>query len=212
MRHRKRTSAIRSLVAAGVLAGTVALPARPALAACHSFTVAVDPATIGEGGAVTLTVRRDAAVAPSQVDVSTVDESARAAEDYERLERTISFTDETEQTLTLSTTDDDADEAIETFLVRLSNPGGCAVNPNFVLGPDARVRIRDNEVTMSPSPSPEPTDAPSPSPEPSPSPTATERASADDTGGGLSAVALAGIVGATLVIVAGAVWLLRRRT
>lgn len=204
MSRRTGTSTIRMLVAAGVAAGTVALSGGTAVAACHAFTVEVDPVTVREGGTVTITVRRDAAIAPSQVDVSTVDEDAIAGEDYERLEQTVSFTDETEQTLTLSTTDDDADEGVETFLVRLSNPGGCAVNPNFVLGPDARVSIRGADAA--PSPSPEPTEEPSPEPSPSP----TDRASAESAGGGLPAVALAAAA-AALVIAAAVVWLLRRR-
>jgi hypothetical protein len=206
MQRRTGTSAVRMLVAAGIAVGTIALAGGPAVAACHAFSLEVDPATVREGGTVTITVRRDAAVAPSQVDVSTVDEDAIAGEDYERLDQTVSFTDETEQTLTISTTDDDTDEGVETFLVRLSNPGGCAVNPNFVLGPDARVQIRGADAA--PSPSPEPTEEPSPSPEPSPTP--TERASDESTGGGLPAVALAAAA-AALVIVAGVVWFLRRR-
>jgi hypothetical protein len=209
MRHRTGISTIRMLVAAGVVGGTVALSAGPAVAACHAFTVEVEPATIREGGIVTITVRRDAAVAPSQVDVSTVDEDAIAGEDYEGLEETVSFTRETERTLTLSTTDDDADEGVETLLVRLSNPGGCSVNPSFVLGPDARVRIRGADAAA-PSPSPEPTEEPSESPEPSPSPSLTEAASDESTGGGLPAVALAAAA-AALVIIAGVVWFLRRR-
>jgi len=208
MQRRTGTSAIRMLVAAGVVAGTVALAGGPAVAACHAFSLEVNPATVREGGTVTITVRRDAAVAPSQVDVSTVDEDAIGGEDYESLNQTVSFTRETERTLTLSTTDDDTDEGVETFLVRLSNPGGCSVNPSFVLGPDARVRIRGADAA--PSPTPEPTEEPSDSPEPTPIPSPTERASDESPGGGLPAVALAAAA-AALVIVAGLVWFIRRR-
>lgn len=190
-------------LAAALLSATVVLTGEPVLAACHAFTVEADPATLTEGGEVTVTVSRDAAVDPSQIDVSTVDGTARSGRDYARLRRTVSFTDETEQTFTIATRDDDSDESAERFRVHLSNPGGCAANPSFVVGPDAQVIVRDNDAA----PAPQET---SPSPDPVPSPTATGLA-AEETDGGLSGPAVAGIVLVAFALGALAVGLLRRR-
>lgn len=197
------------------LAGAIALSERPALAACHSFTVQVEPPALREGDRVTVTVRRDAAIAPSQIDVSTADATATAGEDYEGVDRTVAFTDETQLTFEISTTDDDVDEPAETFRVRLSNPRGCSVNPSFVVGPPARVTLRDDDAapppTVTPSPTTEAGDETA-TPTPLPSPTFTERAAGEEDGGGLSAAALAGILAAALAIalvVAGLLW--RRR-
>ncbi|MEX2292322.1 MAG: Calx-beta domain-containing protein, partial [Acidimicrobiales bacterium] len=121
------------------------LAAPPAHAACHAFTVAVSPGTLDEGGTVRITVSRDAAVNPSSIDVSTVDGSAHAGSDYTAVDETVSFSSETTKTLTLHTTDDASSEPAETFRVHLSNPGGCAVNPNFSIGPDAQVTIKASD-------------------------------------------------------------------
>lgn len=128
-----------------LVAGPVVVPAPAVRAVCHSFTVQASPAQIGEGGTVTVTVNRDAGFAPSQVDVSTVDETARAGEDYTALQETVAFTTETERRFPIPITDDASAEGAETFRVHLSNPGGCPPNPNFVVGPDATVSISDNE-------------------------------------------------------------------
>jgi hypothetical protein len=198
---------LRALLVPAVLLALIVFPAGPALAACHSFTVEADPDAVGEGRMVTVIVRRDAAVAPSQVDVSTVDGTATAGEDYRPLDRTVSFTSETEQTLTVRTIDDGSAEPRERFRVRLSNPGGCAPNPNFVVGPDARVTIRDDDAAPSPTPEAEET-SPSPAAAPTPTETALE---AEETGGGLSGPAVGGIVAAVLVIGALTWAFLRRR-
>jgi hypothetical protein len=208
-----RSSLHRILAVAALAAAAVVLTGSPAVAACHSFTVEVSPATVREGGEVTVTVRRDAAVDPSQIDVSTVDGTARARRDYTPLRRTVSFTTETEQTFTISTGDDSSDERAERFRVHLSNPGGCAANPSFVVGPDAQVMIRDNDAAPPPSPTPQTTegDEASPEPEASPSPAESPLAADDESGGGSSAPAIAGVVAALVIGTAAAYWLVRRR-
>lgn len=198
----------RRLAPAALLALIVVFPTSPALAACHSFTVEVDPGGVIEGRRVTVTVRRDAAVAPSQIDVSTVDGTAVAGDDYRGLNRTVSFTSETEQTLTVRTIDDDLEEPRERLRVHLSNPDGCAPNPNFAVGPDPRVTIRDNDAAPEPSPTPE-VEETSPS-LPAPTPTETGLA-AEETGGGLSGPAIGAIV-AVILAIGALIWgLLRRR-
>jgi Calx-beta domain-containing protein len=220
---------IASALAAGVLASG------PVSAACHHFTVTASPATVTEGGKVTVTVSRDAGLAASQIDVSTIDETAKAGRDYTAVKRTVSFTSETEQKFSLSTTNDSTDEPNETFRLHLSNPGGCSINTDFQIDPDARVTIRDNDAAPRPSPttpaprptattttvssptaptSPVPTLTESPSPLLSPSPTESPLAAAPSSdGGGLSGGAIAGIVigAAALVGAATAVQLRRRR-
>lgn len=138
---------LRWLLAVAVLLGwSLAVAAPPAEAGCHSFTVAASPDRVREGATVTVTVRRDNAINPSQVDVSSVDETARGGQDYPTVRQTIAFTGtDTQRTFTVATTDDRVSEQGETFRLHLSNPGGCAVNPNFVIGPDARVTIDDND-------------------------------------------------------------------
>lgn len=131
-----------------VMAGAcfIAFDAHPAGAACHAFEVTAQPASVAEGAAVQVTVSRDGAVGTSQIDVETVDGTARGGTDYEAVaRRTISFTNETSQTFPIPTRDDAERESAETFRVRLSNPGGCTVNPNFSVGPDATVTIGAND-------------------------------------------------------------------
>jgi cobalamin biosynthesis Mg chelatase CobN len=136
---------VRRLFVAGAFAlASLALLDRPALAACHHFTVTVAPATVTEGGAVTVTVSRDGSVGGSHVDLSTIDETAKAGQDYTAVRQTVSFTTELSKTLQLHTTDDAAVEGGETLRLHLSNPGGC-VNTNYVLDPDAKVTIADND-------------------------------------------------------------------
>lgn len=146
----------RLLVTSTVVAVGLTVGQQPASAACHSFTVAADPGSVSEGGTVTVTVTRDAGVNPSRVDVSSVDETARAGEDFPAVQRTISFTTETQQTFTVVVTDDSMPESAETFRLHLSNPGGCAVNPNFVVGADARVTIPANDTAGTTSPTTRP--------------------------------------------------------
>lgn len=151
------------LLAGAVLSALwVVVAVAPAVAACHAFTVSAEPSSVGEGGSVTITVSRDANVAPSNVDVETIDEAAQAGTDYGGVaRRTVSFSNETEQAFDVDTVDDTEAEQAETFRVHLSNPGGCAVNPNYVVGPDAMVTIVDNdEPTTTAPPSPPTTGAP----------------------------------------------------
>jgi hypothetical protein len=143
-----------------LIVGAVVLPAGPAWAGCHAWTVSVSPDTVTEGGTVTVKVTRDGAVNPSQVDISTVDESAHAPDDYTAASQTLKYTIETAQTFTVATVDDGTAGGPKTFRLHLSNPGGCAVNPNYVLGPDARVTINDNGAAVtSPATSPASTSA-----------------------------------------------------
>jgi len=135
----------RSLLALVVLSGfAVAVPA-PAQAACHAFTISAAPTTVAEGGTVTVTVGRDAGVNPSSVEVVSVNETAVAGQDYTAVQRRVSMSTETSQTFTVATTNDSTPEPAETFKLHLQNAGGCAVNPNFGYGPDARVTIQDND-------------------------------------------------------------------
>lgn len=123
-----------------------------AVAACHAFEVTVEPASVAEGTVVQVTVSRDGAVGASQIDVETVDGTARGGADYTAVSRrTISFTNETSQTFPVQTTDDSEREPAESFRVHLSNPGGCTVNPNFSVGPDATVTIAANDDAAAPS-------------------------------------------------------------
>lgn len=150
----------RSKIIAAMAVAAVAIvhPVGDAVAACHAFTVTADPATVAEGGGVTVTVARDAAIGQSQVDVETVDAGATGSSDYEPVaRRTIEFTSETEQSFPLATIDDGEAEGPETFRLHLSNPAGCTVNPNFVVGPDAEVTITDNDSAATPAAPPAPT-------------------------------------------------------
>jgi hypothetical protein len=134
-----------------------------ALAACHHFTVAASPNPVAEGQTLTVTVSRDGAVNPSHVDVSTVDETAKAGQDYVALHRTMSFTNETKQSFSVSILDDKLTaEPAQTFKLHLSNPGGCAINPNYVLDPDVRVTIAENDSAPASSTSAAPTASSSP--------------------------------------------------
>lgn len=144
----------RTAVAVAVVAGVTIAGQRPALAACHAFEIAVSPGSVAEGGTVTVTVTRDAGVNPSSIDVSSVNETAQAGSDFPAVQRTISFTTETQQTFTVAVTNDAAAEPAEAFRLHLSNPRGCPVNPNFVVGADARVIIPANDTAPTTPPPP----------------------------------------------------------
>ena len=153
-KRRRRGPRLRVALAGGGLVAVAALlglapSLRPltVLAACHHFTVRASPSTVTAGGTVTATVSRDAALAPSHVDVSSVDETAKAGEDYQAVTRTIQFQSDTSQSFPVQTLRDNEATPSETFRLHLSNPGGCAVNPNFVLDPDVRVTIRAASTT-----------------------------------------------------------------
>jgi hypothetical protein len=134
-----------ALAAAFLAGGMLVVGASPSEAACHAFTIKVSPASVTEGAAVKVTVSRDGAVNPSSIHVSSVDETATAGSDYSAVDKTVSFTNDTEQSFNVATTNDAAVEPSETFRLHMSNPGGCAVNPNFSVGPDAKVTIADND-------------------------------------------------------------------
>lgn len=207
-----------------------------ASAGCHAFTVEASPSTVSEGGTVSVTVRRDNNFNPSNVDVSTVDESAKVNQDYTEFKKTVSFTNEKEQTFNaaISIRDDSSFEPPETFKLRLSNGGGCQINPSFSYG-SATVTIQDNDPSPAPPPqvqspkptpatsptqqqttSPSPTASPSPSPEsPSPEASPTESpsplAKTKDDGGGAPVALIVAI--AAFVLGGGAgvgLWLLRK--
>ena len=189
-------------LAAALLAGHAAVSPTIAFAACHHFTVKASPTTVPEGGKVTITVSRDGNLAPSNVDVSTVDETAKGGQDYQPFHKTFSFTNETLQPDTVQTLNDQQPGSDKTFRLHLSNPGGCAVNPNYVLDPDARVTVQETTAAAA-------TSAAS-----APSPTAATQATgspntaasmADHTQVAVSAIAV-------LVVIAGGWLLLRRRS
>lgn len=157
------------VVAAAMLCALWVGAAPPAWAACHAFEVKAEPGNVAEGSSVKVTISRDANVAPSNIDVETIDGTA-GGDDYAGVaRRTVSFSNETEQSFDIATVDDSASESAETFRVHLSNPGGCAVNTNYVVGPDATVSITDNDAA--PTTAPPTTDAPSSTATPSTSDT-----------------------------------------
>jgi hypothetical protein len=154
----------RLVLAVLVVAGVAVVSAPPAMAACHSFTIKVSPSTVAEGGAVTVTVTRDAALADSSVRVTSVNGSAAAGQDFPAVDHTVAMTGSaTSQTFAVTTVNDTAPEPTEMFSLHLSNGAGCAVNPNFQYGSDAAVQIQDNDAapatTQSPAVTPAPTAA-----------------------------------------------------
>lgn len=143
MRRPVRT-ALRLFVPAATVTALIAVATGPAAAACHAFTVEVDPATPAEGEAVTVTIRRDAAVNPSSVRVRTVEGTATGGADYAELDERVEFDTGTEQTRTVDVLDDDAQEDDETFDIELSEGEGCEVNPDFTYD-SATVTIQDDD-------------------------------------------------------------------
>src|SRR5207248_8404377 len=117
-----------------------------ALAQCQHFSVSADPQFANEGQTVTVTVSRDGAIGPSNVDVSTVDESAKAGDDYTKLSKTVSFSTDTSQTFPVPIATHSTPEGDRTFRLHLSNPGGCTVNTAYQLDGDVRVFIHANGV------------------------------------------------------------------
>jgi hypothetical protein len=223
---------LRTVIVTLVCGLMLILPAR-ANAGCHSWTVKTSPSSVAEGAKVTVTVSRDAAVNPSDVHVSTVDESAKAPADYTKLDEQVELTSETSKTLSITITNDTAAEGSETFRVHLSDPGGCAVNPNYKVGPDAKVTIQASD-QAAPTTRPAAATQPAGRVEPtvttlaaaSPSPTATTEATpapsatftplagpGENGGGGFPTGAVVGIVLGALAIAGGAglLWY-RRRT
>lgn len=143
MRRPFRT-ALRLFVPAATVTALITVATGPAAAACHAFTVEVDPATPAEGETVTVTIRRDAAVNPSSVRVRTVEGTATGGADYAELDERVEFDTGTEQTRTVDVLDDDAQEDDETFDIELSEGEGCEVNPDFTYD-SATVTIQDDD-------------------------------------------------------------------
>lgn len=201
---RQRARRIRALLGVAALAGLlVVATGAPAAAACHAFTVQVDPAEPAEGATVTVTIQRDAAVQPSSVRVRTVDETATAGSDYAGVDERVEFTDGTEQQRQIDVLDDDSAEDDETFRVELSDAEGCEVNPNFTYD-SATVTIQDDDEPAQASPSPEP----SPTPETAPTDTGADT---EDATGGLPETGAAGLAGLGLAGVLAAAAIRRRR-
>jgi cell division septation protein DedD len=137
---------LRAILIAGLAVGSTVWAAPVANAGCHAFTVSAS-SPVTEGGSTTVTVTRDAAVADSSITVSTVDGTAKAGSDYAGTQRRIDFTgSSTSQAFTIATANDSAVEPAESFTLVMSNPGGCAVNPNFDFDDTASVTINDNDV------------------------------------------------------------------
>lgn len=217
----------RALVAATVLLGAALVFGAPsARAACHAFTVSVNPVTVAETGKTTITVTRDGSVADSSVRVSTRNETAVAPGDYNTLDERVNFTgSEKSKTFDVAMVNDAADEPNETFKVRVSDGAGCAPNPSYSYSPDATVTITDDDPappppptptpvppTPSPTPSPTPTPTPTPSPTPTPTPTPTATLFAlEEEDGGSGVAWLAAGLAAAAVVSAGGYWFWRRR-
>ena len=215
--------------------GVIQVVSGTAQSACHAFTVSASPADPAEGARVTVTVRRDGAVNPSSVRVSTIDETARAPTDYTRLNQEVQFDAQTSRTLTIAIHNDATPEGMESFKIHLSDPDGCQSNTNYTLGSDVRITIGANDATPKPTQPPAPAPAPMttappsttrpPSPSPSPSASPTESpteeptdspftfAEPDETGGGSAILALAvfGILAGLSVAGFGG-WLLWQRS
>jgi hypothetical protein len=237
---RKMRWGARALGLGGMLAGLIVVNSGSALAACHHFTVTAAPTSVAEGGKVLVTVSRDGNVAPSSIDLSTVDETAKSGTDYVAIHQAVSFTNEVQKQYTLSTIDDHLAEPSQTFRLHLSNPSGCAVNPNYVVDPDVRVTIKDNDAKPTQMPTTKPTataaakptvvpvsPTPTSSAKPSPRASKTIKASTSPTSspsqspsrvvaagssssGGAGGV-LALVAGILIVAVAGGTFVLRRR-
>jgi cobalamin biosynthesis Mg chelatase CobN len=136
----KRKLQLTTVLGAVTLSMVFGMPG--ASAACHRFSTEVSPASVQEGGTVTVVVSRDNAAADSGIRVSTVDGTARAGSDFAALDQQVNFTgSETERSIQIQITDDQASEGAESFNVHLSDPSGCAVNPNFSVAADKTVTI-----------------------------------------------------------------------
>lgn len=166
-----RNARLRLLTVVALVAMSLTFGAQAAFATCHRFSVEATPERAFEGDTVTLTVSRLSASADSSVVISTVADSATAA-DFSALEQRLSFVgSEREKTAQVQIVDDAQRESTESFFVRLSAPQGCAGGPAFILPDDLAVTIIANDLPGSaPPPAPAPAPAPAPEPEPEPEP------------------------------------------
>ncbi len=221
-----------------LIIGSVFLTAPPASAACHLASFVGAPYTVSEGASkVTITVERDGTVAPGTIDYTTVDGTAKAGSEYTAKGGTLTFTTgpaEKQKSFDVVIKNDTADENSESLQVRLDNAQGCFVAGNN--GTTATVTITDNDPKPQPTqkttqsstpapktstpastPTPTVTATPTPTPTTTPTPTPTDTdsptplAQPDESNGGLSGGAVAGIIAAVVVVGGGAVYFVRRR-
>jgi len=223
------------LLLAGIL---VVAPAPGALAACHRFDLEVSEDSPDEGGSVTVTVSRDGAADDSGVRVGAINGTARAGSDFTDFDQQVNFTgDATERSFVISIVSDGTAEPAETFTLRLTQPTGCSVNPNFDLADPVAVRISASQGSAAPpAPAPAPPPAPAPTPAPAPAPGSPVRPTApatpseeptpeetetatpspsptmeeDSDGGGISPQLIVGVLALLGAIGVGA-WLLNQR-
>jgi hypothetical protein len=208
-------SKLQAAAALGVVALTLVLGVPGASAACHSFSTEVSPASVQEGGTVSVVVRRDNGRADSHVRVSTVDGTAKGGSDFAALDQQVNFTgSETQRSFQIQVIDDPTSEGPETFNVHLSEPGGCSVNPNFVLTPDRMVTIAASDAapaaTTRPATATTAAVATTTSPATTTSTEPAETGEDSDDEGGLSGGTIAAIV-VLVLIAAGAVVAISRR-
>jgi hypothetical protein len=154
---------------------------RPASGApCDFFTLEPSTDSVREGNRVTLTVKRKGAEKPSSVRVRTQNGSADAPEDFAELDERVEFrTNETSETVSISTKQDDVHEGLESFTVELSDGEKCYEDSQVIHGAPSRVQIRDDDpiAASTATPSAGPTDEPEETETPEPSATPTEEPS-----------------------------------
>jgi Calx-beta domain-containing protein len=211
----KRKLELAATLTAVALSLVLGMPG--ASAACHSFSTEVSPAGVQEGGTVTVVVSRDNGRADSNVRVSTVDGTAKGASDFAPLNQQVNFTgSETQRSFQIQIIDDPGSEGPETFLIHLSEPGGCSVNPNFVLAPDRTVTIAASDAASAATTRPATATTAAAATTTSPATTTSSKPAETETGedsgdeGGLSGGTIAAIV-VLVLIAAGAVVAISRR-
>lgn len=150
------------------IAGALTLgPAIPASAACHEFRFDRDAYTVAESaGSITITVSRDAGLAPSSIGYETRDGTAKAGQDYTARSGRLEYSTQISLSFSVPVTNDSLDESNETFQVHLHDPSGCAPMPNFDVDDPSTVTIQDDDAAPPPPP-------PHPPPPASTTPTAT---------------------------------------
>lgn len=215
MRARRSVPALIGTLA---MIATIGALAPPAFAGCHAFEVDA-PSRVREGDDVTVTVTRDNDLAPSAIELTVIEGTAKEGKDYEAREKyEIEFEEGTSKRVTIETVEDETSEEDETFRLHLQDPSGCSVNPSYSVGEDATVTIRDDDeaapATTPPATTPAttpPTTAAPTTTAPTPTETFTTVAAGEEDGG-LSAGVIVAIVAAVLVAAALGAQLLRRRS